>query len=145
MLTDDQLALPVTDAGARFDDRWPAMDQHRRNDVARCAFGCFAAALAQWPTGTQLRRQRPAQLALAAEIQCLIDRFVADVPFRAVGIVRTQPGADLLRTPSFFQPVGHQLPQFGVKDQGARSLASSVVASAGMREVGVTDAFVVWL
>ena len=39
----------------------------------------------------------------------------------------------------------HQLPQFGIKDQGAHSLAPGVVASAGMGEVGVVDTFVVRL
>ena len=109
------------------------------------SFGDAAASLAQWAASAKLRRQRPAQATFPAEIQRLIDRLVADMPFRPVGMLGTQPGADLLRTPGVFQLVLHQIPQFGVKDQGARSLASGVVASTGMCEIGVIEALVVRL
>src|SRR5262245_60154404 len=105
VLADDQVSLPVADPPAGLDDRRAAMDQHWRSDVARCPFGCLAAPLSERPACAQLGRQRPAQPALAAEIQCLINRFVADVPFRTVGILRAQPGADLLRTPGVLQLV----------------------------------------
>ena len=139
------LRFPVPDPRARLDNRWAAVDQHRRSDISRNAFGDAAASLAQWAASAQLRRQRPAQATFPAEIQRLIDRLVADMPFRPVGMLGTQPGADLLRTPGVFQLVLHQIPQFGVKDQGARSLASGVVASTGMCEIGVIEALVVRL
>jgi hypothetical protein len=62
------------------------MDQQRRSDVTGCAFTMFAASLSQRPTGAQLGRQRPAQPTFAAQIQCLIDRFVANVPLWTIAV-----------------------------------------------------------
>src|SRR6478736_3437754 len=88
----------IADAGAHLDDRRPAMDQHRRSDEARGSFGGLAAPLASRPSRAQLGCQHSAQPTLAAQIQCLIDRFVADVPLRTVRIFCAQPRTDLLRT-----------------------------------------------
>jgi len=62
--------------------------------VRRLYGAAFAAAdrCAAWPSTT-------CSTPLVAEIQCLVDRFVTDVPLGAIGILRAQSGADLLRAP----------------------------------------------
>src|SRR6478752_797043 len=145
VLSDDQIALPIADAGARLDDRWPTMDQHRRSDEARGAFGGLAAALAQRPAGAQLGRQHPAQPTPTAQIQSLIDRFMTDVPLRAIRILRAQPCTDLLRTPGVFELVGHQLPQLRIDHKRPSTFSSSVISGTGVGEISVVHTLVVRL
>src|SRR3954454_196926 len=68
------VAFPVANPGAFEYDRGAGVDQFARVDVARLTQVCASAAPAQRSPGPQLAGQRPAQAALPAVVERLVDR-----------------------------------------------------------------------
>src|SRR3954451_1252523 len=96
---DDEVSLPVADPSALLDHRRSGVDQPARRDEPRRARHRAAPAPAHSPSGAELLGQRPAQAALPAVVEGLVDGLVAQMPLRPVRIGRTQMRRDLRRTP----------------------------------------------
>jgi hypothetical protein len=140
---DDQVAFPIADPAAQLDHGWAGVDQHRWLDEADRTLVHPPAAFAQRPSGAQPFGQRPAQPALPAVIQRLVDGLVAHMPARRVRVRQPQPGRDLLRAPVQLQLLLHHGAQRVIADQLPGPLAARVRPGARVGQVGVIDALVV--
>jgi hypothetical protein len=95
----DKVSLPVAEALAQLDDRWPAVDEDGGRNESRHTLVGAATLLPQRPAGAELPGQSPAQAALRALVERSVDRLVAQVPLWLVGPAGAQVGGDLLGAP----------------------------------------------
>lgn len=97
--TSNGVSFPVTDPQAFLHDGRALIDQRARNREARSALAGTPTAFAKRSSGTESSGELPAQTAQATVIKPLVDRLVAHVPIRPVGVFIPKPSADLLRAP----------------------------------------------
>src|SRR4051812_47658621 len=93
------------------------MNQPARRDEPGRPRHRAAPVLAQRASGAQFLGERPAQTALTAVVEGLVDRLVAEMPCRAVRVGFPQMGRDLRRTPLLLELVLHDLPQLWLPGQ----------------------------
>lgn len=101
--TDDEVSLPVTDAGAVQGGGRPMFDQQRGSHEAAAARVSSTAPLPQRSASAKSASELAAKSTSAAAVERLVDRLVADVPRGLVGIGLSKPGGNLLRAPILFQ------------------------------------------
>jgi hypothetical protein len=102
----DQVALPIAHPNPGLDNGGPAIDERSGRNEPRCAFLGTPTTFTQRPTGAQPFGELPAQPALPAVIDGLVDRLVADPFEKEVERITFLEGNSNQRHALCFEPVG---------------------------------------
>lgn len=136
------LRFPVAEPATALDRGGTFVDQLGRRDEPRAAAVVAAAVSSQWPSGAEFGGQCPAQTALSAVVERLVDRFVADVPLRLIGVGDAQVPGDLLGAPLQLQQFFDEATELLVTADPGPAGAKCPLPCPGVGEVAVVVAVV---